>query len=69
MFQTLSRDHVTFHLPTVGYSQSSFDTVLCGIVDPPSVTHSAQLLEEVTRLLKPTGQIIVREPVCINGKR
>lgn len=51
----------------VSYPQSSFDTVVCGLVDP-FITHPADLLMEVVRVLKPGGRVIVREPVCDNGK-
>lgn len=46
-------------LKMAGHSQSSFDAALSGIVGTPS--HSDELLEQLLTLLRPGGQLIVRD--------
>lgn len=50
-----------------GYSENSFDTVMCGIIPPPSCIHGNDLLEEMIRILKPSGSLLLKEPVITNG--
>ena len=45
------------------YTKSSFDVVLCGVVPPPSFVHGDDLLEELGRILKPSGSLVITEPV------
>jgi len=42
---------------------SSFDLVLSGLVPPPVFLHPSDLLEEVARILKPSGSVCLAEPV------
>lgn len=54
-------------LNIAGHSASSFDAILSGLVPPSSLSHSADLLEELARLLKPSGSLLLIEPVSTNG--
>ena len=55
------------HTSLVGHSESSFDTVLSGVLPPATLTHSSDLLAEVARILKPSGTLLMREPVTLQG--
>ncbi|XP_067408427.1 anamorsin [Emydura macquarii macquarii] len=47
------------------HAESSFDVVLSGMV-PGSVTlHSAEVLAEIARILKPGGRVLLKEPVAV----
>ncbi|XP_006117247.2 anamorsin [Pelodiscus sinensis] len=47
------------------HTESSFDVVLSGLV-PGSVTlHSAEVLAEIARILKPGGRVLLKEPVAM----
>ncbi|XP_064393693.1 anamorsin homolog [Halichondria panicea] len=48
-----------------GLPSSSFDNVLSGVVPPASLSHSQDLLEEMVRLLKPSGTLLLLEPVSL----
>ena len=41
--------------------------VLSGIVTPACLSHADDLLAEFARILKPSGLVIVREPVVEQG--
>lgn len=45
------------------HSASSFDVVLSGALPPPLLVHSSDLLEEFVRVLKPSGEVVLAEPV------
>ena len=47
---------------------SSFDTVLSDLIPPPSLSHTTALLEEFARLLKPSGSLVLAEPVSCQGR-
>ena len=57
-----------FIILTAGYPESTFDVVLCGVVPPVSFIHSNELLEEIARVMKPSGILTIKEPVTLNGK-
>nr|XP_006821200.1 PREDICTED: anamorsin homolog [Saccoglossus kowalevskii] len=42
---------------------STFDVVLSGLLLPGIITHSADILATIAKVLKPNGILIVREPV------
>ncbi|KAG8562232.1 hypothetical protein GDO81_015624 [Engystomops pustulosus] len=42
---------------------SSFDTVLLGLVPGSSAVHSSDVLAEAARILKPGGTVLIQEPV------
>ena len=48
---------------SASHPRSSFDCVLSGVVPPPSLSHTVELLEEIVRILKPSGTLLIREPV------
>ncbi|NXG57525.1 CPIN1 protein, partial [Hemiprocne comata] len=45
------------------HRESSFDVVLSGVVPGSAAQHSAELLAEVARILKPGGRLLLKEPV------
>ena len=52
---------------SVGHSKSSFDVVLCGVIPPSSFIHDEDFLEELIRIMKPSGSLILKEPVYTNN--
>ena len=44
------------------------DVVLTGFLPPPTLTHSPPLLAELARLLRPSGLLLLREPVATSGE-
>ena len=51
-----------------GHSESSFDTVLSGLLNPPSLCHNSDILAEIVRILKPSGTFVLVEPVTLQGR-
>ncbi|KAM9374111.1 anamorsin [Phaethornis superciliosus] len=45
------------------HKESSFDVVLSGVVPGSTGQHSAEVLAEIARILKPGGRVLLREPV------
>ncbi|XP_040265203.1 anamorsin [Bufo bufo] len=45
------------------HADSRFDAVLLGLVPGSTTVHSAEVLEEVARILKPGGNVLLKEPV------
>ncbi|XP_044290179.1 anamorsin [Varanus komodoensis] len=45
------------------YKESSFDAVLSGLVPGSSGVHSAEVLAEMARIVKPGGRVLLREVV------
>uniref|UniRef100_A0A2D4G853 Anamorsin n=3 Tax=Micrurus TaxID=8634 RepID=A0A2D4G853_MICCO len=45
------------------HKESSFDVVLSGVVPGSLIQHSAELLAEIARILKPGGHILMKEAV------
>ncbi|XP_011676401.1 anamorsin homolog isoform X2 [Strongylocentrotus purpuratus] len=45
------------------HAASSFDVALVGAIKPSSQTNSFETLAEIARILKPKGQLLLREPV------
>eukprot|EP00057_Strongylocentrotus_purpuratus_P031011 XP_783335.1 PREDICTED: anamorsin homolog [Strongylocentrotus purpuratus] len=45
------------------HAASSFDVALVGAIKPSSQTNSFETLTEIARILKPKGQLLLREPV------
>ncbi|NWH66433.1 CPIN1 protein, partial [Geococcyx californianus] len=45
------------------HRESSFDVVLSGMVPGSTAQHSAELLAEIARILKPGGRVLLKEPV------
>ena len=50
-----------------GHPESSFDTVLSGVLPPSLLSHSLDLLAEMARIMKPSGTILIWEPVATEG--
>ena len=44
------------------------DVVLSGYLPPPSFSHSSSFLVELAKILKPSGTLILREPVTTQGE-
>jgi SAM-dependent methyltransferase len=49
------------------HTASTFDYILSGCLSPASIIHTTPLLIEYSRLLKPGGKLILREPTCKLG--
>ena len=47
---------------TASHPDSSFDTVLSGVILPSQLVHSLDLLAEIARILKPSGKLTLAEP-------
>ncbi|XP_006035548.1 anamorsin [Alligator sinensis] len=45
------------------HTESSFDVVLSGMVPGSTTLHSAEVLAEIARILKPGGCVLLKEPV------
>ncbi|XP_061863467.1 anamorsin [Colius striatus] len=45
------------------HRESSFDVVLSGLVPGSTAQHSAEVLAEIARILKPGGRVLLKEPV------
>ena len=54
--------------PAAGLPQSSVDVVLSGLLPPPAFSHSASDLAELARILRPSGTLLLREPVSTPGQ-
>ena len=48
------------------HNSDSFDVVLSG-VDASALVHTSDSLEEIARVLKPSGKVILREPTFKEG--
>ncbi|XP_065272535.1 anamorsin [Emys orbicularis] len=46
------------------HAESSFDVVLSGMVAGSMTLHSAEVLAEIARILKPGGRVLLKEPVA-----
>lgn len=46
------------------YSQSSFNVIMSGVVFPQTIIHEFSLLSEIIKLLKPQGNLVIRQPVA-----
>uniref|UniRef100_A0A452HJR2 Anamorsin N-terminal domain-containing protein n=1 Tax=Gopherus agassizii TaxID=38772 RepID=A0A452HJR2_9SAUR len=46
------------------HAKSSFDVVLSGMVPGSMTLHSAEVLAEIARILKPGGCVLLKEPVA-----
>ncbi|XP_065914457.1 anamorsin homolog [Dysidea avara] len=58
----LSLEHVE-RLQLAGYEDGTFDVILSGVVSPVCLSHITDLLAEYARILKPSGVVVIREPV------
>ncbi|XP_044517329.1 anamorsin [Gracilinanus agilis] len=45
------------------HKESSFDVVLSGLVPGSTTVHSTEILAEIARILRPGGQVLLKEPV------
>ncbi|XP_051835866.1 anamorsin [Antechinus flavipes] len=45
------------------HKESSFDVVLSGLVPGSTILHSTEILAEIARILRPGGQVLLKEPV------
>ena len=52
-----------------GYEDGTFDVILSGVVSPVCLSHITDLLAEYARILKPSGVVVIREPVVDQGKQ
>ncbi|KAM6380784.1 LOW QUALITY PROTEIN: anamorsin [Pluvialis apricaria] len=50
-------------LSQFGSQSSSFDVILSGVVPGSTAQHSAEVLAEIARILKPGGRVLLKEPV------
>ncbi|KFR09916.1 Anamorsin [Opisthocomus hoazin] len=50
------------------HRESSFDVILSGVVPGSAAQHSAEVLAEIARILKPGGRVPVKEPVGNNSR-
>ena len=50
-----------------GYEEGTFDVILSGVVSPVCLSHNTDLLAEYARILKPSGLVVIREPVVDQG--
>lgn len=51
-----------------GYEEDTFDVVLSGIITPVCLPHEHDLLAEFARILKPSGLLIISEPIVNQGE-
>ena len=49
------------------YEEGTFDVILSGVVSPVCLSHNTDLLAEYARILKPSGLVVIREPVVDQG--
>ena len=42
--------------------------VLSGVIPPPIYIHGSELLDEVARIMKPSGTLTLSEPITLLGK-
>ena len=63
MIYIISCDLYHFLLSTAEYAQSTFDYVLLGVLPPVSYIHNSELLEEIARVMKPSGVLTLKEPI------
>ncbi len=54
-------------LTSAGHPNSTFDMLVSGHVQPATIIHSADILAEVTKILKPGATVCLREPTTTNG--
>ena len=47
---------------TASHPDSSFNTVLSGVILPSQLVHSLDLLAQIARILKPSGKLTLAEP-------
>ncbi|KAF6287769.1 cytokine induced apoptosis inhibitor 1 [Rhinolophus ferrumequinum] len=45
------------------HKESSFDILLSGVIPGSAILHSAEILAEMARILRPGGRLFLREPV------
>ncbi|XP_025943259.1 anamorsin [Apteryx rowi] len=50
------------------HGESSFDVILSGMVPGSTVQHSADVLAEIARILKPGGRVLLKEPVVTESE-
>lgn len=54
-------DRVPFLL--AAHRESSFDVILSGVIPGSTTLHSAEILAEMARILRPGGRLFLKEPV------
>ena len=42
--------------------------VLSGVIPPPIYVHGSELLDELARVMKPSGTLTLSEPITLLGK-
>ncbi|KAK2529987.1 Ciapin1 [Columba guinea] len=50
------------------HRESSFDVILSGVVPGSTAQHSAEVLAEIARILKPGGRVLLKEPVVTESE-
>ncbi|KAM8799272.1 anamorsin [Eudromia elegans] len=50
------------------HGESSFDVILSGMVPGSTAQHSADVLAEIARILKPGGRVLLKEPVVTESE-
>lgn len=48
---------------SAAHKESSFDVILSGVVPGSTSVHSAEVLAEMARILRPGGCLFLKEPV------
>lgn len=48
---------------SAAHKESSFDVVLSGVIPGSTTAHSAEILAEMARILRPGGCLFLKEPV------
>ncbi|XP_075366383.1 anamorsin isoform X2 [Mycteria americana] len=56
-------DRIQALVGAAAHRESSFDVILSGVVPGSTAQHSAEVLAEIARILKPGGRVLLKEPV------
>ncbi|XP_072728017.1 anamorsin isoform X2 [Ciconia boyciana] len=56
-------DRIQALVGAAAHRESSFDVILSGVVPGSTAQHSAEVLAEIARILKPGARVLLKEPV------
>lgn len=51
-----------------GHPDSSFSLIFSGVLPPAALSHSSEFLAELARVLRPSGSLLLWEPVTLQGQ-